>query len=82
VSDVRWLEPIITRGVVQWPDRCEAQLTTKDALTLREVRNQPNGCGRRAKVDFRGSKLCVHHAKMRALDELAGKSKYESLEAT
>jgi len=73
VKDVHWIQPTIVRGVILWPDPCAAKITTPESIGWRNRAKIPNDCGCRAKVSFRGIPLCVRHARVAALEELAGK---------
>jgi hypothetical protein len=65
VIGITWLAPVIDRGRITWPVPCE---------WIRDTWEGPGEalCTFRARVDFRGKKLCMRHAQLAALIELAG----------
>lgn len=67
-----YLKPLIVRRQIQWPHQCEAQVQTPEVLQWRTRHEKGPRCVHRAKVDFRGMKVCFMHAKQLALFELAG----------
>lgn len=69
---VRWLRPVIVRDRIHWPEKCEAEVTTRQTVDWRKAHGTGTHCLQAAKIDYRGTKLCTMHAKVRALDELAG----------
>jgi hypothetical protein len=73
VSDVTWIEPQIIRGVVKYPERCQAEVTTPEAIEHRDRVGRSRVCTDYAKINFRGKPLCIKHAKIRALEEVMGK---------
>lgn len=66
----KWIEPAIVRGVAKWP-QCEASLTTHESRAYRERQGRAAVCGLAAKIEFFGGvRLCIRHAKERALAEI------------
>lgn len=78
---VRWLQPVMIRHTITWPHQCQAQVTTPEAMEFRNRTAKTYQCALRAKVDFRGKLICLRHAKIAALDELAGEPPVEISEA-
>lgn len=69
---VLWIAPIARRSQVVWPHTCEAVLTTPQTIEWHKANHSNAICRNGAKVNFRGLKLCVRHAQLLALQELAG----------
>lgn len=69
---IRWIAPLVRRNALEWVDPCEGELVTPQVLQYRKQHGLAPTCANRAKVDYRGRKLCVRHARMVALTELAG----------
>jgi hypothetical protein len=62
----QWIEPQILRGVSVWP-KCEAVVVTHDAVAHRQRLHKPLACDLSAKIKIDGARLCIRHAKDRAL---------------
>lgn len=69
---VTWLKPIVRKGVIKWPLKCEATVTTEQTVTWRKRLGRGMKCNLCAKIDFNGKKLCTKHASLRALTAVAG----------
>jgi hypothetical protein len=69
---VLYLQPILVRRQIVWPHDCEEQVQTPLVKQWRTQHARGHKCVRKAKIDFRGKKLCFMHAQIAALDELAG----------
>jgi hypothetical protein len=69
---VRWLKPILVKGRLSWPLHCEGVVTTPQTVEWRKGKGTGMDCLLRAKINYRGAKLCLNHAKIRALEEIAG----------
>lgn len=71
MDKVIWLTPSIERGSVRWP-ACQADISTEEARKYRERNGKSVTCELRAKVNYRGTQLCIRHAQARALVEMIG----------
>jgi hypothetical protein len=69
---VTWLKPVVRNGVIKWPVKCEAMVTTQQTVAWREAHGRGMKCNLSAKIDFNGKKLCTRHASLRALATMAG----------
>lgn len=58
---VFWLTPAIERGSVRWP-ACQADIATEEARKYRERSGKPTACELRAKVNYKGTLMCIRHA--------------------
>jgi hypothetical protein len=67
-----WIAPVTRRNSLVWLDACQGDLVTPSVLEWHKAKGMPATCAQRAKIDFRGRKLCVRHARMAALHELVG----------
>jgi hypothetical protein len=74
MKPVVWIAPKIRRGVTIWEHRCEAQLTTEEAIEHRRRIGMGTQCTNFAKIDYRGSLLCVKHAEKKSLQEMMSES--------
>lgn len=72
VKSIHWIAPVARRNTVEWLDPCQGDLVTPAVLQWHKSHGLPATCRHRAKVDFRGRKLCIKHARVAALFELAG----------
>lgn len=72
VKSIRWIAPVTRGNTLQWVDACQGELVTPTVLEWHRVKGLPAVCSHRAKIDFRGRKLCISHARAAALHELAG----------
>lgn len=68
-GSVTWIKPTIDRIAVSWP-ACEGKISTPETILHRRHTGQGLNCTKRAKVDYRGTVLCVPCASRRALLEL------------
>jgi hypothetical protein len=69
---VHWICPVVRRNTLVWLDTCESALHTHEAIEWHKAHKLPPICSNMAKINFHGRKLCVRHARMAALDALAG----------
>ena len=69
---VVWLKPVVRKGIIKWPHKCEAAVTTEQTISWRKHHGRGMRCNLSAKIDFRGKKLCTRHAALRALIDVAG----------
>lgn len=69
---VNWLRPVVRKGVIKWPVKCEATVTTDQTIAWRKANGRGMKCDLSAKIDFHGERLCTRHASLRALAEVAG----------
>lgn len=72
MKKIKWLQPAVVKNAVVWPDKCEASITTPQAVAWHQSRGDGTDCKLHAKIDYKGVKLCTRHASVRALQELAG----------
>jgi hypothetical protein len=70
MSAVVWIAPKMRRGVAHWDHRCEAELTTEEAIEHRRRIGMSTRCTNFAKIDYSGAKLCVKHAEKKALQDV------------
>jgi hypothetical protein len=70
MNEVAYISPEIAHGAVSWPYYCTAACVTDEVLRNRMRLGKPLRCGKRAKINFRGTMLCIKHAQARALSEL------------
>jgi len=69
---VLWLKPVVRKGVIKWPLKCEDTVTTEQTISWRKHHGRGMRCNLSAKIDFNGKKLCTRHASLRALKAIAG----------
>jgi len=78
---VKWLRPVVVKNMVSWPEKCEATIVTPQSVAWHQARGTGLNCKLAAKIDFRGKKLCTKHASIKALEELAGPTPVEEINA-
>ena len=69
---IKWLKPVIDKGVISWPQSCVANVKTTETVSRLTAMGVSLRCFNSAKVDFNGSPMCVRHARVAALDFLIG----------
>ena len=72
MNAISYIAPIMVRRQIKWEHQCEATVLTPEVRQWRTCHEKGLQCVMRAKVNFRGQKLCLMHAQMKALVELAG----------